>query len=50
MFLLAQNVRFYKMGYTRWNIDFKKNQLSGAQKNTYVLSNYGCYNRNISNF
>jgi len=26
----------------------KKNQLSGAQENTYVLSNYGSYNH-ISN-
>ncbi len=25
-------------------------QLSGALKNTYVLSNYECYNHNISNF
>jgi hypothetical protein len=29
---------------------FKKFQLSGALKDTYVLSNYGCYNHNISNF
>jgi len=29
---------------------FKKNQLSGALKNTYVLSNYGCYNHDISIF
>jgi hypothetical protein len=26
----------------------KKIQLSGALKNTYVLSNYECYNHNIS--
>ncbi len=25
-------------------------QLSGALKDTYVLSNYACYNHNISNF
>jgi hypothetical protein len=29
---------------------FLKLQLSGALKNTYVLSNYECYNHNISNF
>jgi len=29
---------------------FKKNQLSGALKNTYVSSNYECYNHNISKF
>jgi hypothetical protein len=28
----------------------KKNQLSETLKNTYVLSNYECYNHNISNF
>jgi len=28
----------------------KKIQLNGALKNTYVLSNYECYNHNISNF
>jgi hypothetical protein len=28
----------------------KKFQLHVALKNTYVLSNCGCYNRNISNF
>jgi hypothetical protein len=27
-----------------------KNQLSGTLKDTYLLSNYGCYNYNISNF
>jgi hypothetical protein len=33
----------------KWNIDFFfKKQLSGALKNTYVLSNYECYNHNIS--
>jgi hypothetical protein len=34
----------------RWNIDFKKNQLNGALKSTYVLSNYECYNHNVSKF
>jgi hypothetical protein len=29
---------------------FKKNQFSGVLKYTYVLSNYGCYNHNISNY
>jgi hypothetical protein len=29
---------------------FFKFKLRGTLKNTYVLSNYGCYNRNISNF
>jgi hypothetical protein len=29
---------------------FLKFQLSGALKDTYVLSNYGCYNHNISNY
>jgi hypothetical protein len=29
---------------------FKKFQLSEALKHTYVLSNYECYNHNISNF
>jgi hypothetical protein len=29
---------------------FKKIQFSGAVKNTYVLSNYGCYIHNISSF
>jgi len=33
----------------RWYIDLKKIQLSGALGNTYVSSNYGCYNHNISN-
>jgi hypothetical protein len=28
----------------------KKIQLSGALKNIYVLSNYECYNDNMSNF
>jgi len=28
----------------------KKIQLSGALKNTYVLSNYGCYNHYILKF
>jgi hypothetical protein len=28
----------------------KKIQFSGALKDTYVLSNYGCYNHNISNY
>jgi hypothetical protein len=27
----------------------RKSQLSGALKNTYVLSNYECYDHNISN-
>jgi len=29
---------------------FLKIQFSGALKYTYVLSNYGCYNYNISNY
>ncbi len=28
----------------------KKIQVTGALKNTYVLSNYACYNHNISKF
>jgi len=28
----------------------KKIQVSGALKDTYILSNYVCYNHNISNF
>jgi hypothetical protein len=28
----------------------KNFQFSGALKYTFVLSNYGCYNHNISNF
>jgi hypothetical protein len=28
----------------------KKFQFSGVLRNTYVLSNYGCYNHNISNY
>jgi hypothetical protein len=31
----------------RWNIDLKKIQVSVALKNTYVLSNYACYDHNI---
>jgi hypothetical protein len=33
----------------RWNIDFFF-KLNGALKNIYVLSNYECYNHNISKF
>jgi hypothetical protein len=29
---------------------FLKFQFSEVQKDTYVLSNYGCFNRNISNY
>jgi len=29
---------------------FFKFQINGALKNTYVLSNYACYNQNISKF
>jgi hypothetical protein len=29
---------------------FKNIQINGAQKYKYVLSNYECYNHNISNF
>ncbi len=29
---------------------FLKFQVNGALKYTYVLSNYACYNHNISNF
>jgi hypothetical protein len=28
----------------------KKNQVSGALKDIYIVSNYACYNHNISNF
>ncbi len=28
----------------------KKIRFNGALKDTYVLSNYGCYNHNISNY
>ncbi len=28
-------------------IDFFKNQISGALKDIYVLSNYACYNHNM---
>jgi len=34
-------------GFTLVYISF---QFSGALKDTYVLSNYGCYNHNISNY
>jgi hypothetical protein len=39
------------MGYMLMKYWFlKKKQFNGALKNTYVLSNYECYNHNISNF
>jgi hypothetical protein len=51
MFLLAKNIQSYKMGYMQMNYwFFKKFQLSAALKDTYALSNYRCYNHNISKF
>jgi hypothetical protein len=35
-----------KWATCKWNIDFFF-QINGALKNTYVLSNYACYNHNI---
>jgi hypothetical protein len=45
MFLLAQNGL-----HVDGILLFLNFQLSGVLKYTYVLSNYGCYNHNISNY
>jgi hypothetical protein len=39
-----------KWATSKWNLILKKCQLSRALKNTCVLSNYECYNHNISKF
>jgi hypothetical protein len=34
----------------KWNFDWIFLLVIGALKDTYVLSNYACYNQNISKF
>jgi hypothetical protein len=43
----------YQILQNRLHVDeiliFKKLQVNGALKDTYILSNYICYNHNVSN-
>jgi hypothetical protein len=41
---------FIKWVAIRWNIDLNFFQVNENLKNIYILSNYACYNHNISKF